>query len=110
MTGMIALDFDVLNDHAQKVDQLASDVSHAAGSLRSGGVSDRAFGTFGSFLVAAVQDVGDAAAAASASAQMALGSTADELRAVAEDARELEQSIAASLRAIELGAGGPDAW
>ena len=100
MSSKIAFDVDVLADQAKKLDQLARDVSGAAGSLGAG-LGGQSFGTLGGFAVASVQGVGDAVVAVCGDAQEALAGTADQLRAVAADVRETEQEIVTAMRGLE---------
>lgn len=105
MSGKIAFDVDVLANQAQKVDQLAVDVSSAASSLGSAALGGRAFGTLGGFLAASVQSASSAASTACVDVQGALEGTADQLRAVASDVREVEQDIVQTMRELEREIG-----
>lgn len=107
--GEISFDVDALIGHARTVDQLAGDVAGAGGRLGVG-VGGRAFGSLGSFVVGALQGVGEAASSAYNGALGALGGTASQLREVASEVQELEEEIAASLRAAESELGYRGAW
>ena len=93
MSDEIAIDFDVLAYHANRVENVASDVAlaqNAAGSINLGG---GAFGLMCAFLVLPTTIVSTAAQLTLASARGMVERSAREIKGVARDFSTLEEDI-----------------
>jgi hypothetical protein len=103
VSGKIALDFDVLQVQASKVDQIGGDIGVAASAVRSMNLSGGAFGVLCGFLVPPAQLVTTVAGTMINDCEELLHRTGTELRKAAAAGREREEDIARVLREIEAG-------
>lgn len=100
MSTRIAIDTELLRQHAGRVEQVGRDVGvarDAAGSLDLGG---GAFGLMCAFLVPPAVAVSSVAQAAIASAQRMVERSATELRGVAADFTAQEDRVEETLRSV----------
>lgn len=93
----ISIDFDLLEQHARRVDLVASDVALAQDAASSINVGGGAFGLMCAFLVPPAALVSSLATSALASAQGMVERSARELRAVGTDFGTTEDAIVTDL-------------
>jgi hypothetical protein len=101
----VAWDFDVLREHARRVEQLGDDVGEAASAVRSLGLGDGAFGLLCSFLVGPAVVITSAAAGMIGDSDALLQRTGAQLRGLAADGEEFELDVVDALRALGGGRG-----
>jgi len=99
----VAWDFDVLREHARRVEQLGDDVAEAASAVRSLGLGDGAFGLLCSFLVTPAVMITSAAAGMIADSEALLQRTGSQLRGLARDGEEFELGVVDALRTMDGG-------
>lgn len=97
MADEIAIDFDVIGYHANRVDQVAADVAVAQSAAASINLGGGAFGLMCSFLVAPTSLVSTAAQLTLNAAHGMVERSAREIRAVGRDFAVLEQDIIAEI-------------
>lgn len=93
MSDEIAIDFDVLDYHASRVDNVAADVALAQSAAASINLGGGAFGLMCAFLVLPTTIVSTAAQLTLASAQGMVERSAREIRGVGRDFSTLEADI-----------------
>lgn len=105
MNRLIALDFDLLNYQASRLDQIAEGIGEAASAARSMDVGDGAFGVACNFLVPAARIATVAAARMIHECDQLVQRAGAELRKVASDAEEREWEFSQAFRALagEIG-------
>ena len=101
MAEEISIDFDVLAQHATRVDQVAADVALAQNAAASINLGGGAFGLMCAFLVPPTSIVSTAAQAAMGAAKGMVERSAREIRRVGRDFTQLEDDIAADIRTIQ---------
>ena len=99
----VAWDFDVLREHAHRVEQLGDDVGEAASAVRSQGMGDGAFGLLCSFLVAPAVMITSVAAGMIGDSEALLQRTSMQLRGLAHDGEEFELGVVDALKALDGG-------
>jgi len=99
----VAWDFDVLREHARRVEQVGDDVGEAASAVRSLRLGDGAFGLLCSFLVAPAGVITSAAAKMIGDSDALLQRTGRQLRETARDGEEFENAVVDTLRAMNGG-------
>ncbi|MFJ3394061.1 hypothetical protein [Leifsonia aquatica] len=104
-SGKIALDFDVLEFQASRVDQIGSDIGVAASAVRSMNLGGGAFGVLCGFLVAPALLVTTVAGTMIGDCEELMQRTGAQLRKAATDAQDRERDIARTLKSIEAGIG-----
>lgn len=101
MAERITIDFDLIEQHARRVDLVASDVALAHDAASSINVAGGAFGLMCAFLVPPAALVSTLATSALASAQGMVERSARELRGVGTDFTTTEDAIVTDLAAFD---------
>jgi hypothetical protein len=102
---VIALDFDVLQVQASKLDQLGADIGQASSAVTSMNLAGGAFGVLCNFLVVPAQVAATVAGAMIQDCEGLMQRAGTQLRNVVADAEEREQDFSQIFRALERELG-----
>lgn len=102
MSGeQIRIDADVIQQHASKGEQLASDAAEAVSAIGSINLSGGAFGVLCAWMVPPVAVVSTAVSQAISGGQDLISRTASEVRAVVSDFDSYEQAVIEAVQGME---------
>jgi hypothetical protein len=101
----IAVDAELIQAHAARVDRVAADVGVAKQAAASTNMGGGAFGVICSFLVPPATLAAHMAGSAIAAAEGMVTRSAREVRGVVTDMAAVEEDIVQAVRALEKGLG-----
>jgi len=97
----IAVDWDLLFQHAARVDRVGDDVSAAAGAASKADLTEQALGSMCSFLVSPATVAAEAGEATITSTTAMVERTGQQIRGWAGDAREIEREVCAIIASLK---------
>lgn len=106
MAELIAVDFDLVRQHATRVEQVAGQLGTARDAAASMNMGGGAFGLMCSFLVPPATAISSAATSTVAAAEAMVERSAREVRGMAVDFESLEDRLVAEIRQLEASLDG----
>jgi hypothetical protein len=105
----ISVDFDVVAQHANRVERVAADIGVAQDAIGSVNLGGGAFGLMCSFMVPPVQMVSALASGAVGAAHGMVERSAREIRAAGKDLEAFEEYVTSEFAALENDVPAPGA-
>ncbi|MGX5694884.1 type VII secretion target [Agromyces soli] len=106
MAERIAVDFDVVRQHATRVEYVAAQISTARDAAASMNMGGGAFGLMCAFLVPPATAISSLATSTVAAAEAMVERSAREVRGMAGDFESLEERLVAEVRRLEASLEG----
>ncbi|MBZ4488096.1 hypothetical protein LQ938_11520 [Microbacterium sp. cx-55] len=103
--GEIRVDADLIQQHASRVEQLASDAAEAVSAINSINLSGGAFGLLCAWMVPPVSMLSGVVSSAISGGEDLIGRTATEIRAALGEFDQYEESVTQSVANIEKALG-----